>query len=136
MNNYPTHYPKNCPPNHSVPASGDVYRFINGTTPKDKDFKSYYELKPHQDWGSKACEARGLSVFITLEDCIAAAKVIPAFRNRKKLLAKASLPSNSGVIAPTPSKNTNNHNTFWSLVSAQDLSLLFHSVPNMGDTNV
>jgi len=134
MNNYPTHYPKDCPPNHAVPASGDVYRFINGTNPKDKDFKSYYELKPNQDWGNKECEARGLSVFITLEDCIAAARVVPAFR--KKLLAKASLSFDSGVIAPTPSKNTNNHNTFWSLVNAQDLSLLFHSVSKMGDTNV
>ena len=129
MNNYPTHYPKNCPPNHSVPASGDVYRFINGTTPKDKDFKSYYELGREF-----TCQARGLSVYITLEDCLAAVGAIPALK--KKCIAKAELLQSHGVIAPTPSRNTQNHNTFWSLVNAQDLSLLFHFVSKMGDTNV
>ncbi len=134
MNNYPAHYPKDCPPNHAVPASGDVYRFINGTNPKDKDFKSYYELKPNQNWGNKACQARGLSVYLTLRDCIVAIEQIPALK--KKCIAKSELLQNHGVIASTPSENTQNHNTFWSLVNAQDLSLLFHSVSKMGDTNV
>jgi len=129
MNNYPTHYPKDCPPNNAVPVSGDTYRFTDRAIPKEKDFKSYYELGRED-----TCQARGLSVYITLEDCIIAAKAVPALK--RKHIAKAELLQNHGVIAPTPSKNNYNHNTFWSLVNAQDLSLLFHSVSKMGDTNV
>lgn len=123
MNNWPDHYPISCPPQEAEAVSGDIYRFTNRNHPKHRDFQSYYEQRPDESWGNKACDARGLSVFSTTEDCIAAAAAVPALR--KKKLCVASLPNTSGVIAETPSKNTNNHKTFWSLLSAQELAELF-----------
>ncbi|MNZ65677.1 hypothetical protein D3C78_838750 [compost metagenome] len=131
---WPSHFPDSCPPSHATAVSGLVYRFTNRSNPKHKDFLSYYELNPGHDWGEKACEARGLSVYRAEEDCLAAAARVPALR--KKRLAKAFLPHNSGVIAPTKSSNTKNHHTFWALVGAQDLAPLFTPVHQMGVANV
>lgn len=123
LKNWPNHYPASCPPQEAEAVSGNVYRFTNRNNPKHRDFQSYYELKPDENWGEKACDARGLSVYSTTEDCIAAAAAVPALR--KKKVCVANLPNKSGVIAETPSKNTNNHKTFWSLISAEDLTKLF-----------
>jgi hypothetical protein len=123
VNNWPDHYPKSCPPVKADGVSGNIYRFTNRNNPKHRDFQSYFELRPDEDWGNKACNARGLSVYSTADDCIAAAAAIPALR--KKKVCVANLPNESGVIADTPSNNTNNHKTFWSLLSAEELSNLF-----------
>lgn len=120
---WPDHYPEKCPPDDAENILGVVYRFTNRTNPKHKDFLSYYELKPSEDWGKKACQARGLSVYTSEEDCKAAISMVPALK--KKKLCVAELGSETGVIAPTPSKNSYNHKTLWSLVSAQDLAEMF-----------
>lgn len=134
MTAWPEHYPEKCPPDNAVPPSGSLFRFINKTNPKKKDFLSYYELKPEGDWGTKACVSRGLSVYASEIDCAVAAATIPALK--KKQLAKAFLPKNSGVIASTPSKNTNNHKTLWPLISAEELAELFSPVQAVGVTSV
>lgn len=131
---WPDHYPSNCPPSQAEPPSGNIYRFMNRKNPKDKDFSSYYELKPDHDWKDKACAARGLTVYTTKEDCVAAAAAVPALK--KKHLAIANLPSNSGVIAATPSTNTKNHKTFWPRISAQEMADLFSPVSPAGTVNV
>lgn len=120
---WPDHYPEKCPPDNAEDVSGVVYRFTNRTNPKHKDFLSYYELKPTENWGEKACQARGLSVYTSEEDCKTALAAMPALR--KKRLCVAELSSEAGVIAHTPSKNHHNHKTLWPLVSAQDLAEIF-----------
>ncbi|WP_320055765.1 hypothetical protein [Desulfuromonas thiophila] len=120
---WPDHYPEKCPPVDAEDVSGLVYRFTNRANPKHKDFLSYYELKPDEDWGDKDCQARGLSVYTTEDDCRAASAAVPALR--KKKLCAARLSTKAGVIAPTPSRNNCNHKTLWSLFSAEELSELF-----------
>ncbi|WNL38631.1 hypothetical protein RN346_15240 [Halomonas sp. PAMB 3232] len=120
---WPDHYPEKCPPKDAEDVLGLVYRFTNRANPKDRDFLSYYELKPDENWGQKACQARGLSVYTSEEDCKTAISLVPALK--KKKLCIGELDSKSGVIAPTPSKNTYNHKTLWPLISAQDLAEIF-----------
>lgn len=126
---WPAHYPEMCPPGDAENVAGMVYRFTSKTIPKFSDFISYYELKPDKDWGDKACQARGLSVYTTEEDCRAARAAVPALK--KKKLCVAELPAEAGVIALTPSKNTTNHKTFWSLLGAEELSEIFIPLETM-----
>lgn len=126
---WPDHYPEKCPPEDAEEVSGTVYRLTNRTNPKHKDFLSCFERNPGKNWGEKACQARGLSVFTSEEDCKAASAAVPALR--KKKLCVADLPSVSGLIAPTPSKNTYNHKTLWPLFSAQELADIFIPIDTM-----
>lgn len=126
---WPDHYPENCPPAYAEGFSGVVYRFTNGVNPKPKDFLSYYELRSGKNWEDKACQARGLSVYTTEEDCITAIAMIPALR--KKKLCAAELSAEAGVIAPTPSNNNANHKTLWSLFGAEKLSEIFMPLETM-----
>ncbi|MDH1235147.1 MULTISPECIES: hypothetical protein [Stutzerimonas stutzeri group] len=130
---WPDHYPEQCPPSVAAAVSGKVFRFTNRTNPKPQDFRSFYEISPTKDWGNMACNARGLSVFSTHEDCIAAAEISPALR--KKRLSVAELPRGAGVLAETPSNNTQNHKTFWSLMDAETLASFFVHVELTGGTN-
>ncbi len=128
MIEWPNHYPEQCPPSTAEKVSGKIYRFTNRTNPKHKDFLSYYERYPKNDWpeGEKACNARGLSVYANEEDCNVAAASNPALR--KKRLCVAELPKEAGVVADTPSKNNRNHKTLWSLLCAQELVNFFDPV--------
>ncbi|KKO47710.1 hypothetical protein VT06_15445 [Arsukibacterium sp. MJ3] len=126
---WPGHYPERCPPDDVEDVSGVVFRFTNRANPKHKDFLSYYELKPNEDWGDKACQARGLSVYISENDCKTALAAVPALR--KKSLCVAELSSETGMIGGTPSKNNYNHKTLWSLISAHDLAEIFMPIDTM-----
>lgn len=134
MTTWPDHYPSECPPDYAAQSSGEVFRFTNRNKPKSNDFFSYYILKPGYSWGKNACNARGLTVYRSVEDCIAAAAAIPALK--KKHIAKAVLSNSSGKIAATPSINTKNHKTFWPLISPEDLASLFVPVYQEGTANV
>lgn len=125
---WPDHYPEQCPPRLAAAVSGKLFRFTSKASPKPRDFISYYENSPSKDWGHMACNARGLSVFSTYEDCVAASKLVPALK--KKSLCVAELPSSAGVVAETPSQNTQNHKTFWSLLDAENLASLFAHIDN------
>lgn len=120
---WPEHYPEKCPPEDSKDVFGIVFRFTNRTTPKLKDFMSYYELKPESNWANHACQARGLSVYTSEEDCKMALAAVPALR--KKKICSAILSAESGVISLTPSRNSNNHKTLWPLISAEELANIF-----------
>jgi len=108
---WPTHYPEQCPPKEAFSFNGNLFRFINRNKPVQKDFKSYYDSKPGHDWNGKECQARGLSVYKTLEDCKEMMEVIPALR--KKKLAVAQINENCGLLANTPSTNSERHCTWW-----------------------
>lgn len=126
MTKWPNHYPKDCPPSTATETSGEVYRFTNKTQPINKDFISYYELNPTKDWGNDECQAKGLSIFITLEDCLEAAEIIPALK--KKKIAVGKLKNSTGAVASTPSTKNKNHKTLWPLIDANILSSLFSNV--------
>lgn len=126
---WPDHYPERCPPSDAKDVVGIIYRFTNRANPKHTDFLSYYELKPNENWGDKACQARGLSVFTSIDDCKIALAAVPALR--KKKLCVAELTVNAGVIAATPSHNHCNHKTLWSLIGAQDLAEIFVPLDTM-----
>lgn len=127
MYSWPTHFPSACPPPSAEELTGTVFRFINGATPVEKDFKSHYERNPGSDWGHQACMARGLSVLRTLADCAAMKEAIPALR--KKRIAVAEIESSIGVIAPTPSNSCDGHCTWWRSVAPSAVVPLFSTVP-------
>lgn len=108
---WPSHYPVQCPPKEAFSFDGSLFRFINRNSPVQKDFKSYYDSKPGQDWKGKACQARGLSVYKTVEDCKEMMDLIPALR--KKKLAVAQIDHNCGLLANTPSTHSERHCTWW-----------------------
>lgn len=111
MSNWPKHYPAACPPTFAAPTDGVIYRFTSRQTPHDRDFKSYYDAKPENDWGSAACQARGLSVYPSLKACAEVVSLIPALA--KKSIAVGILDASAGVIAPTPSQTSEEHHTWW-----------------------
>lgn len=108
---WPEHYPQACPPDSAKELVGTIYRFINGTSPAEKDFLSHYERNPSKDWGHDACKARGLSVLRTLSDCGLMRKAVPALR--KKRVAVADISTSVGLVAITPSNSCDDHNTWW-----------------------
>ena len=115
--------------------SGTVYRFINGRTPSEKDFVSHFEREPNKVWSPKECQARGLSVVKTLEDCSAMREGVPALM--KKRIAVGTLNSTDGLVAPTPSKSCEGHCTWWRHKAPKDVHGNFKLVDETGgDPNV
>jgi len=111
MYSWPEHYPPQCPPQAATQASGVVYRFIDGRIPSEGDFLSHHERQPDKKWEPMECQARGLSILRTLDDCNTMRKGIPALR--KKRIAEGTLASTDGLIVPTPSNLCNGHCTWW-----------------------
>lgn len=120
---WPIHFPPSCPPVGAVNLAGTVFRFINGTLPADRDFISHYERNPAANWGTRACQARGISVVRTWADCGQMRKGIPALR--KKRIAIAEISTQVGVVAPTPSGSCNGHCTWWREPTPSDVRPLF-----------
>lgn len=123
---WPSHYPTQCPPEEAFTYEGSLYRFINRNNPVPKDFKSYYETKIGNDWGDKACQARGLSVFKTLDDCSEMMRTVPALR--KKKVAVATIDSECGLLANTPSTKSKRHCTWWIPKSLSNPCELFEKI--------
>jgi len=126
MKKWPAHYPIKCPPAIAETVSGVIYRFTTRATPNLKDFHSYYEHNPNRDWGSDACNARGLSVFTCAKACELFRKRVPAMK--KKKLASATLNSSDGLILNTPSNISDNHHTFWPQLKPNEMVIAFKSV--------
>ncbi len=130
MTDWPEHFPEKCPPIEAKSPSGCLYRFTNRRTPRLRDFKSLYELRDEDwDWGEEACKARGLSVFLTLADCTKMRAAVPAMK--KKHIASASLSPDAGLVAHTPSNNSDAHHTFWSKLAKSQLVDAFNPHPSL-----
>lgn len=121
---WPQHYPQQCPPQQAIPASGKIYRFINGKSPLAKDFQSHYEREPSKIWEPKECQARGLSVLRTLDDCAAMREAVPALR--KKRITEGVLTQSDGVTLITPSHSCKAHTTWWRLGEPDTFTSRFH----------
>jgi hypothetical protein len=112
-----------------------VYRFIDGRMPSESDFLSHYERQPDKKWAPKECQARGLSILRTLDDCIAMRQGVPALR--KKSIAEGTLVSTDGLIAPTPSKTCTGHCTWWRHKAPNEISSGFKVIDEIaGGKNV
>lgn len=132
---WPEHYPPQCPPQAALQMSGTVYRFINGRIPSENDFASHFEREPSKVWLPNECQARGLSVVKTLEDCNAMRAGVPALR--KKRIAKGSLNTTDGLVAPTPSKTCEGHCTWWRHKAPSEVQRIFKLVEEAwGASNV
>lgn len=106
------HFPQNCPPQTAIDLNEPIYRLISGNIPKNRDFKSYWLQYPDRNWGEKACQACGLSVHTSLEDCLEnynrLKRRIPSMR---KKIAVAKGNDTMGKILNTPSKEDLTHHT-------------------------
>jgi hypothetical protein len=126
MHAWPSHYPAQCPPANAQPVERTIYRFINNRNIIEKDFTSYFKLKPEEDWGKNSCIARGLSIYFSLQACDELANAVPAMK--KKKIASANITADMGLIGPTPSKNTKHHKTWWLPETAQNPASLFNII--------
>lgn len=106
---WPTHFPRDCPPQSARDVSGDkVYRLLMSTEPHADDFRSYYELGKHTNQAS--CQNRGLSV----QSSFGGAERL--FRKAKgfKAIAQGHLPVGMGKILDTASDYAgSDHQTWW-----------------------
>ena len=108
---WPEYYPNECPPDYAPSASGVIYRFVDTNPPAGVDFVPYAQEYPNRNWGDKECQACGLSVYTSLDDCEKVKRKIPSLR--KKLTAAATLDPSQGKLMNTPSRKINNHYTWW-----------------------
>jgi hypothetical protein len=108
---WPSHFPGNCPPSGGKPAQGFVYRFTESAEPTPDDFRSFKELRPEEDFGSKECQSCGVSVFTDLAEVEAMARKIPAYST--KYAAGGILTHELGITLPTPSRERKSHVTWW-----------------------
>lgn len=129
---WPNHFPAQCPPSNSAEASGTLFRFINGRAPSARDFLSHYERDPHGQWDHDPCNARGLSVLKTYEDCTTMRKGVPALR--KKRLASGAPLGAVGLMASTPSRTCRAHCTWWRSIPPDRVLPFFTAVSeSIGD---
>ena len=63
---FPADWPPDCPPEAASCASAVVFRVVRQTPLSREDFLSFHELG--KDVRNRACEARGLSVFLNSRD--------------------------------------------------------------------
>jgi len=110
---WPEYFPKSCPPKEAVYIQPSIYRLVSKHTPKKGDFIPYF-ISQKKDWGKKACQACGLSVHETLEDCRnnydRLKRRIPSMR---KKIAIAKGEKIEGKFLNTPSKEDSTHCTWW-----------------------
>lgn len=100
--------PQNCPPNTSVPPNNDVfYRLANDYPPADRDFHSPRKLFPYKRFNVDECQARSISLFNQLNNCLILLK-LPAHKHKKAI--ELVLPPRSGAIMQTGLKP---HYSWW-----------------------
>ena len=117
---FPDHYPEQCPPDDSQPASGAVYHLVEAIPPLPTDCRSWYEQG--LECRSKPCQARGLSVYRD----IGSVKTMRAAysRFRKWQIGVADLDPSCGRLKHTPSKLTEGHMTWWAASDVDPRSLI------------
>lgn len=123
---WPEYYPDDCPPHNAFNPDGIYFRLINRNNPNKRDFNSYYLNKPNEDWGTKKCQAMGISIFSQIESCEAMQKIIPALR--KKKIVQGRLSPAHGLIAMTPSSQNQDHTTWWIPNTLDEPWTLFSSI--------
>jgi hypothetical protein len=106
---FPQEWGAGCPPVEAQGAEGVFYRRVLHQTPSAEDFRSAFEEGTKRFSDRQKCQARGLSVFVAIEDAQRYAELYPATGN---LIAQATLDNSDGKTKPTPT-NGNTHTTWW-----------------------
>lgn len=109
---YRERLPPECPPGESTEIGEPlvVFRLVCSTPPADNDFLSERELNPEQPFRVSECLARGLSVFLDLDDC-RKVKKLPKFRGRPECRpCRIQLGPGAGKILQT---SIWSHHTWW-----------------------
>lgn len=86
-----------------------MYRLTLKEQPKERDFRSYFVLKPEEQWND-SCVACGLSVYTSPEDVFRLKRRIPAAR--AKWIAKGTLTATHGLMTNTSSVEKSHH-SWW-----------------------
>lgn len=60
---WPSHFPKSCPPDAAAPVDQAVFRIVAADPPQPADFRSYLELGLRE--GENECKRAGLSSYGT-----------------------------------------------------------------------
>jgi hypothetical protein len=100
--------PHNCPPKTGIMPNNDVfYRLANDYPPTDSDFYSHRKLFPYKHFNVDECQARSISLFNQLNNCLLLLK-LPAHKHKKVI--QLILSPRSGVIMQTGAKP---HYSWW-----------------------
>ncbi len=102
--------PDDCPLSRAMPCNLTIYMLCRSATLSGHDCLTQAERgRATNVSGEYICTRHGLSVFPSLESCIHQQKLFPHLGSH---IAVASLTTEHGVIADTPSKNPS-HMTWW-----------------------
>lgn len=103
--------PSQCPPEDAVPPEGVYYRAVSGDCTED-DFVPYARLYPTKKYvAAQACNARALSIFSDVKDCLDAMKLPSLQKLGKTCVAKITLTAKDGVIHKGHQQNS--HYSWW-----------------------
>ena len=106
---FPHDWPEPCPPADANAADTVIYRRVLNNPPLPADFLSYRELGKRVSPG-KACQACGLSVFVTREDAVHNRELFPS---AGQFIAAGRLLPCHGKTMHTPSGTQPAHYTWW-----------------------
>ena len=105
---FPSSWPKGCPPRNASPADNEVFRVTKTRPPTEHDFKSHDELGKAPS--GPRCLRLGLSLFERHHDAEHLLQLFPKLGN---YILRAKLEPKHGVIEATPSNRFPTHITWW-----------------------
>ena len=136
---WPDHFPPDCPPKGTKPASGTVYRLVQNDPVKAYDLMSQYErARENKRVGKTQTMFKpkpgpldplevGVSVCRELKDAEVTKEIIPGMDKRS--IAKGTLDPTLGVIKSTPAKRRDSHHTWWVPDGARPERLTWEIIP-------
>lgn len=105
--------PQQCPPFEATASDGvSFFRLLLSNPATEQDFLSQRALFKTKPFKVSECQARSISIFSNIHDCIKVSK-LPTFRGKDTYLGEFVLSLNDGVILNTPSHSSNSHFSWW-----------------------
>lgn len=130
---WPDFFPANCPPKAARDTTGTLYRFTKKLVAAARDLTCHWMLyEQHREtWVAegRACQACGVSVYLTIPAARNKRRVLPALR--KAHLQSVTIVSPDGKLMHTPSGLDPDHHTWWprSTVESQLDALVYVEAP-------
>jgi hypothetical protein len=113
---FPSAFPSGCPPSTASPASGIVYRIVQGLKVSEQDFASSQELGNYLN--APPCSRCGVSVFNSIESAAHRRNLTPRLG---LAIAEGTLKPECGLTELT--NNKSGHITWWAYSSVAKSSL-------------
>lgn len=110
MPKYSSRLPAACPPSDADKVDTNLYRAIDGASPKAKDFQSYAE-RNRPGINPDDCDSWGLSVWPDMNAVAHGRRAIPALK--RKAVIRFPVTKDDGCLKFTPSRQQRDHHTFW-----------------------